>query len=223
MLDALVVAAKESGRSPLSWLRLDSTRSSPRSITEMLRKLLYVRPLIEGLDLEMLTPNHRKFLARIGSKSAGRALALMNDERRYPILLAFLQRAHEEVTDATLEMFDRCIAQIDARAARDLKEIRLKAAVSSEEKIRMLREILGLVSDTSISNEGLRAAILDHLTEDVLLAVIADCDQLARPKDGAISPCSRVATAICGNSHLRSLQLSISDRTSQAIRCSPQS
>jgi len=78
MLDALVVADDESGRSPLSWLRQDATRSSPRSITEMLEKLEYMRPRIEGLNFDVFTPNHRKFLAQIGTKSAGRALAVMS-------------------------------------------------------------------------------------------------------------------------------------------------
>jgi TnpA family transposase len=183
-LDALLVADEETGRTPLSWLRQDVTRSTPRSISEMLDKLRYVEPRVEGLDLDALTPNHRKFLAQIGNKSSSRALALMNAERRYPILLAFLQRAHEEVTDETLTMFDRCIADTDARAGRDLKDLRLKAAVSTEEKVRMLREVLGLVTDPSIADEKLREAIVDHLTEEVLLAALAECDELARPEDG---------------------------------------
>ena len=183
MLDAILVA-DEHGRTPLSWLRQDATRSSPRSIAETLEKLRFIEPRVEGLNLDVLTPNHRKFLAQIGNKSSSRALALMNDERRYPTLLALLQRAHEEVTDETLEMFDRCLAQTDARAGRDLKQARLRVADSTDEKVRMLRDVLGLVADRDIADEKLRAAIIDHLTEEVLLAAIAECDELARPEDG---------------------------------------
>jgi len=181
-LDALVVA--DEGRTPLAWLREDATKSSPKSITETLDKLRFLIPRVAGVDLGMLTPNHRKALAEIGYRSSNQALARMPEERRYPVLLAFLLRAHEEVTDETIEMFERCLAGTYARAERDLDDARLKAASSTEEKVRLLHEVLGLVVDRSIADKDLRKRIFDHLTEEALLDALADCEELVRPEDG---------------------------------------
>ena len=49
-------------------------------------------------------------------------------ERRYPILVAFLYQALVEVTDEVIEMFDRCLADADARAEKDVQEFRLPMA-----------------------------------------------------------------------------------------------
>lgn len=149
-----------------------------------LAKLRFLEPRVAGVDLGTLTPNHRKALAQIGYRSSNQAIARMPEERRYPVLLAFLLCAHEEVTDETIERFERCLAATYARADRDLDESRLKAARSTEEKVRMLHEVLGLVVDRSIADKNLRKRIFDHLTEEVLLAALADCKELVRPEDG---------------------------------------
>ena len=182
-LDALVVVA-EGGRTPLAWLREGATKSTPRSIAATLDKLRFLLPRVVGIDLGTLTPNHRKALAQIGYRSSNQAIARMPEERRYPVLLAFLMRAHEEVTDETIEMFERCMAGTYARAERELDEARLKAATSTEEKVRMLHDVLGLVVDQSIADKDLRERIFDHLTEEILLAALADCEALVRPEDG---------------------------------------
>jgi len=142
-LDALVTTDTETGRSPLAWLREEPTRNSPQSIASTLDKLRFLEPRIAGVDLGNLTPNYRKFLAQVAYRSASRALAIMVEERRYPILLAFLLRAREQVTDEAIEMFERCLAATYARAEGHLAEERLKVAASTEEKVRMLHGLRG--------------------------------------------------------------------------------
>jgi hypothetical protein len=184
MLDALVTPDAETGRTPLAWLREEATRNSPQSISSTLDKLRFLEPRIAGVDLGTLTPNYRKCLAQIAYRSSSRALAILVEERRYPVLLAFLLRAHEQTTDEVIAMFERCLAATYARAERDRDEARLNVASSTEDKMRMLHELLGLVTDRAIPDEDLRARILDELTEQALLAALADCKELVRPEDG---------------------------------------
>jgi hypothetical protein len=74
----------------------------------------------------------------LGKKSSNQALQRANDEKRYPILVAFLSQNFEEVTDETMDLYIHCLADIEARAKRDLKEFYLREAKSTNEKVRLL-------------------------------------------------------------------------------------
>jgi TnpA family transposase len=183
-LDALVQVDGSLGRTPLVWIRHDPRRNSPRSISETLEKLWFIEQRTAGVDLSMLTPNHRKVLAQTATKSSSQAIAVMPEERRYPVLLAFMQRAKEEMIDDAIDMFVRCMTDTYARAGRELNERRLKVAGATEEKVRMFHELVGLVVDRDIPDEELRSTIFDRMTEEILLAALEDCKELVRPEDG---------------------------------------
>jgi Domain of unknown function (DUF4158) len=93
MLDALLVADGETGRTPLAWLRQEAISSKPRSILETVEKLRHLRTArVADISLDAINPNRRKFLAQLGRTSTAQAIARMSEDRRYPILLAFLER-----------------------------------------------------------------------------------------------------------------------------------
>jgi hypothetical protein len=74
----------------------EHTRTDP--ILGEIAKLTYLRRLgADTCELAALTPNRRKLLARIGRRATNQALQRTPPERRYPILLAFLEQAVEEV------------------------------------------------------------------------------------------------------------------------------
>jgi len=68
--------------------------------------------------LEVLNPNRLKFLAHVARKSNTQTLQRALDERRSPILVAFLSQALADVTDEIIEMFDRCLAEAYGRAGQ---------------------------------------------------------------------------------------------------------
>ena len=85
-------------------------------------------------QLNALTPNRRKLLAGIGRRSTNQALQRMSPERRFPILMAFLSQATEDVTDEIIDLFDRALTNSYARARRELDEFRRSIARSTNEK-----------------------------------------------------------------------------------------
>jgi hypothetical protein len=89
----------------------------------------------DGWQLDTLTPNRRKLLAGIGRRSTNQALQRTPPERCYPILLAFLAQATEEVTDEIVNLFDRALTNSYARARRELDEFRRTVARSTNEKV----------------------------------------------------------------------------------------
>ena len=86
--------------------------------------------------MSSLTPNRLKFLAQIARRSTNQALQRMPEQRRYPILVAFLYQTLIDLTDEALDLFDRCLAEAYHRPSRDLEEFRLSVARSTNEKVR---------------------------------------------------------------------------------------
>ena len=112
LLDRLLVRDDALGCTPLAWLRHSATSNSATAILATLEKLAYLRRWgLEDWDLRALPPNRLKFLAQLGRKSTSQALQRTPEERRYPILVAFLQQSLLEITDEAIDLFDRCLAE----------------------------------------------------------------------------------------------------------------
>lgn len=184
LLDGLLQRDTVLGRTRLDWLRQGATANTPRAILGALAKLTYLREAaIDRWDLTLLNPNRRKFLAQLGRKSTNQALQRTPEARRYPILVAFLRQAVEELTDEVVDLYDRYLAQAYNRAGRELQEFRLNAARASNEKVRLFQELGQLVLDPAVTDAQLRAMIYERLPRERLEAAVAECDRLIRPVD----------------------------------------
>ena len=134
-LDGLLVVDEAIKGTRFDWLRQGSVSNSPKAIIAATDKLKYLRKAgIDRLDLTALNPNRIKLLASVGRKSSNQALARMADERRYPILLAFVVQAIPDITDETLDIFDRYLSGAYRTAERTLIEFRQSIARSTNEK-----------------------------------------------------------------------------------------
>ncbi len=183
-LDSLLVLDESVGRIPLTWLRRHATSNSPNSILNSLKKLSFLSARnIFSWDLSALNPNRIKFLAQLGKKSSNQALKKMQEEKRYPILVAFVYQIFEEVTDETMDLFIHCLGDVDARARMDLKEFHLNEAKSTNEKVKLLKELGQVILDESVNNEQVRAEVFQKITPEALKAAIEDCQRLIRPDD----------------------------------------
>ena len=117
-LDGLLVTDPDLGMSRLAWLRRGATSATPEVIKAELGKLAYLRALgADTLDLSMLPPGRRRFLAQVGRRSTAQALTRTDPGRRYPVLLATLAEAAVEVLDELVLLFDQGLSSSDSRAA----------------------------------------------------------------------------------------------------------
>ena len=74
----------------------------------------------------------------------------MPEERRYPLLVAFLHQSLVDVTDETIDQFDRCLAEAYARAGHDLEEFRGSMAQATNETVRLFGELARVVLDPTV-------------------------------------------------------------------------
>src|SRR4030095_3567349 len=137
------------------------------------------------------------FLAQGAGKSSAQTLLRAPAERRYPLLIAFLSHALAAITDEVIEMFDRCLAEVYARAGHDLEDFRKAMAHATNEKVHLFREMARAVLDPAIGDPDLRSTIYQRITH---VALRQNPPTLCAPWTIAISISSRRATGICGSS-----------------------
>jgi TnpA family transposase len=184
-LDGLLVPETIGAPTTLSWLKQGATSNSPKAILEQLKKLGYLRAMnAEEWDLSAVNPNRLKTLARLGRRYTAQALQRQAGERRLPILLTFLREAHTEMTDEIVDLFDRCLAQADARARRELEECRKKAARATNEAVVLLGKLIDIIGDPGVADDEVREAVYERVaSREKLLAAREESGRLARPLD----------------------------------------
>jgi TnpA family transposase len=183
-LDTLLEPDPERRITPLAWLRRPAVSNSPRAILGDLEKLTFVRAMgVEAWNLAGLNPNRLQLLAHVARKSSAQALQRAPAERRYPLLVAFLYHSLVEVTDDVIEMFDRCLADADARAGQDLQEFRTAVAQATNEKVHLFRELGQAILDPTIADADLRSTIYQRIPPPVLRRAVEESDRLVRPLD----------------------------------------
>ena len=183
-LDGLLTIDAAAGRSDLAWLQQSATTYSPPMILATLEKRACCRQWgVDRWDVSSLTPNRLKFLAQIARRSTNQALQRMPEQRRYPILVAFLYQTLIDLTDEALDLFDRCLAEAYHRASRDLEDFRLSVARSTNEKVQLFREIGRAVLDPKVKDADLRRTIYRRIAPDELRNAVEESDRIIRPLD----------------------------------------
>ena len=183
-LDRVLEPDKGLGGTPLEWLRQEAVGFTPRAIHEAIQKLNYLRQ--QGMarwDLSVLNPNRQKFLAQVGRHATNQLLQRADEQRRYPILLAFLRQSLEDITDEIVDLFNSYLAQAYRRAGRELEEFRQAAAKTTNEKLSLFHKVGRAVLDTTIADRKLRSAIYEQVPQTKLQTAIEECAQLMRPVD----------------------------------------
>jgi hypothetical protein len=93
-LNALLTPNPSTGRTLHSWLRQEAVSPAASQIIATLHKISFLHDAgVDQWNLAHLNPNRVKWLGQIGWKATNQYLQRMTPERRYPVLLAFLQQA----------------------------------------------------------------------------------------------------------------------------------
>jgi TnpA family transposase len=187
-LDSLLQPAAQTGRTLLNWLRREATAHTATQIVETLQKVAFLlETRIDTWDLAGLNPNRVKWLAQLGWKAPTPQLQRMDPQRRYPILVAFLQQALLHHTDVAVELYAQCLWEYYSAAQKELKELRQTLARSTNEKLRLFRELGQVLLDTAIDDAAVRAVSFARVPEAVLRTAIEETAGLIRPRqDDAI-------------------------------------
>ncbi len=187
-LDGLLTPDPQTGRTLLSWLRQEAVSHVASQIIATLKKIAFLHDTgVHQWDLDSLNPNRAKWLAQIGWKSTNQHLQRMPPLRRYPVLVAFLQQALLHHTDVAVELFDQCLWGCHSEAQHELEEFRKAMARSTNDKLKLFRELGHVLLDDAIEDPDVRAVSFERVPKKVLQEAIEETQSLIRPRpDDAI-------------------------------------
>jgi len=188
LLDDLLMPDPQTGRTVLNWLRREATAASAPQLGETLTKVCALLDMgIATWDLTPLNPNRVKWLAQLGWKAPVPQLQRMDPARRYPILVAFLAQALAHHIDVAIELYDQCLWDYASAARKEFQEWRQTIARSTNEKLRMFRELGHVLLDATINDEAVRAVSFARVPAVALREAVEETAGLIRPRqDGAI-------------------------------------
>jgi hypothetical protein len=188
LLDGLLQSDTTTGRTLLSWLRQEAVSHAASHIIATLTKIVFLHDAgVDQWNLASLNPNRAKWLAQIGWKATNQALQRMAPARRYPVLVAFLQQALLHHTDVAVELFDQCVWGCHSEAEHELEEFRKAVARSTNEKLKLFRELGQVLLDDEIADPDVRTVSFERVPKKVLHEAIEETQGLIRPRpDDAI-------------------------------------
>ena len=188
LLDGLLKPEAMTGRTPLSWLRQEADSHAASQILATLKKVVFLQDEdVNQWDLSSLNPNRAKWLAQIGWKSTNQYLQRMPPQRRYPVLMAFLQQALLHHTDVAVELFDQCLWSCHGEAKQELEEFRKAMARSTNDKLRLFRELGQVLLDEDIEDSDVRSESFERVSKEELQKALDETQTLIRPRpDDAI-------------------------------------
>jgi TnpA family transposase len=183
MLDGLLQPDGALGRTRLSWLRQEAVSHAASHIMATLTKIVFLHEAgVDQWPLTSLNPNRAKWLAQIGWKATNQALQRMAPTRRYPVLIAFLQQALLHHTDVVVELFDQCIWDCHSDAMHELEEFRTAVARSTNDKLKLFRELGKVLLDDTIEDPAVRAVSFERVPKKVLQEAVEETQGLIRPR-----------------------------------------
>ncbi|MFV0306681.1 MAG: Tn3 family transposase [Desertimonas sp.] len=171
VLDGLLVVDSEVGVSRHEWLETAPVKSSRSSLLVEVDKLGFLRSIgADRLDVSMLPAQRRRLLARMARRSSVTALARRDPTRRYPMLACMVSEAVTGVIDETLGLFDRLLGERDTAARAAMTARLAERALRTEQRQRLLDEVLGLALDDEIATDQLGALIREGIGRSRLQA-----------------------------------------------------
>ena len=174
-LDGLLTPDPQTGRTRLSWLRQEAVSHVASQIIATLQKIAFLHDTgVHQWDFDSLNPNRAKWLAQIGWKSTNQHLQRMPPLRRYPVLVAFLQQALLHHTDVAVELFDQCVWGCYSEAQHELEEFRKAMARSTNDKLKLFRELGDVLLDDAIEDPDVRAVSFERVPKKVLQDAIEE-------------------------------------------------
>ena len=105
-LDLILNYNNEEDFIPLSWLRAYNGKSSPEEFLETIRKMEMIRKLNLNIDMTIIPYKKIEFLIRIGKRYNPVSLKSFHPNKRYAIIIIFLNDLHKILIDRALMIHD---------------------------------------------------------------------------------------------------------------------
>jgi hypothetical protein len=128
-----------------------------------------------------LNPNRQKILAQIGRRATNQYLQRQPNQRRYPILIAFLRQTLTDVADEIIEMFIQALWDFYQDGKKDLQNYQQSVADARNEKVILFQKLGSVILDTDIKDVDVRSAAFYQISKDQLKRAMKEADNIVKP------------------------------------------
>jgi TnpA family transposase len=183
-LDSLLYADTSiRGATRLSWLRQAPGVTSPKSIKQVVERLLYLRELsLPALPIA-LHQNRVLQLARKCSKYQAQPLLNFSRDRRHALLVAYLFELLQDLTDQALDQFDKLLGELLRKGERrQEKQLQMNSRQMNSHLTIFTKATEAFLKARTQGNDPVQA-LLDAVPEGQLQATVDSAKQFLRPED----------------------------------------
>jgi TnpA family transposase len=191
-LDDLLIPGTTKTLTRFQSLKQSPSAADPEAINETLDKIdWYQKVGVNRWNVGFFTPNLLRYLAAVAKRGDAQALRRLRPNRRYPILVAFLAERHGETLDALIDQYDRCLADIQSKSLREFEQLRVEAALSSDDRRRLLAQVGRILLDDTVPPDRVRESVFGIVPQNILKRAVSECDIEERPENDW--PADRIA------------------------------
>jgi TnpA family transposase len=182
-LDRLLELREATTQKALTWLRQPPGFPNAKHILEHLARLRTLRDLGLPDHLEQVVHHNRLLkLAREGAAMTVQHLRNLEPGRRHATLVAVVLDTRATVTDEVIDLHDRILGTLFARAKRTHAEQFAQAGHTLHDTVRLFARVGQALLAARTAGQDPFAAIEAVVSWEVFAARVADADQLARPE-----------------------------------------
>jgi hypothetical protein len=183
-LDALLEATPSGKASKLAWLRQPAGAPSPHNLLGLIERLNVIREIKLPAQMGQAVHQNRLLqLAREGAQSDAPHLRQLEPMRRHATLVVILLETAATLTDEILDMHDRMIGSLFARAKRVYETSFQESGKAINEKIRLYVKVGQALISAKAEGRDPFQAIEQIVPWQKFTQSVSEAEKLARPED----------------------------------------
>jgi len=171
------------GATRLSWLRQAPGMASPKSIKQLVERLLFLQELSLPALSTTLHQNRVLQLAHKCGKYQAQPLLNLPRDRRHALLVTYLFELSQDLTDQALDQFDRLLGDLLRKGERrQEKHLQINSRQMNSHLAIFTKAAEAFLLARTEGNDPVQA-LLDKVPEVQLQAIVDSAKQFLRPED----------------------------------------
>ena len=182
-LDEFIDPLVESRKTPLAWLKEIPGQASPDAFLKVIKRLEYIRELKLSTNIHEVHPNRLLQLSRIGARYEPHSFRRFKENKKYAILVAYLETLSQDLIDQAIEIHDRQMMILQSKGRKTQEEMQKENGKAVNEKVVHFADIGAALIQSR--DEGLDpfGTIEKIMPWDKIVTSIEEAKKLARPMD----------------------------------------
>lgn len=182
LLDKIIESQDEKVMTVLGMLRNITGQCSPQAFNDVADKLKQVRELNLKVDLSFIHPNKIKRIYRAASRYEPHMFRRFANQKKYALLVIYLQMLEQKLVDMAVEINDRLINTYLSKGRKLQDKLQQENGKSINEKVHLFINIGAALIKSRKEGTDPFAAIENIMPWEKMVEYVEDAKILVRPQ-----------------------------------------